>query len=405
MDSRRRPTFPGLSLAALLCAASAVGAIETAQAKPASRVATSSPNPGSTGNTLTAVSAVSHADAWTVGEYFNDKTGAQDTLILHWNGTRWSKVASPNPGSTHGNVLSGVSALSRTNAWAVGGYGAKRFGETRTLILHWNGGSWSRVGSPNPSSTNDAIFGVGAISSARAWAVGLYFNDRTGAQDTLILHWNGSRWSKVRSPAPGSTYNYLSGVSAVSSTNAWAVGQFRNNKTGAWRTLILHWNGSRWSRVRSPNPSSSRNLLAGVTAVSRTNAWAVGQFKNNKTGAWRTLILHWNGSRWSRARSPNPSSSQNVLSGVSAVSATNAWAVGEFKSNKTGAWRTLVLHRNGKRWARARTPSRGASENTLAGVDAISATRAWAVGTYVDGKTGAQDTLILRWNGTRWSRS
>ena len=38
---------------------------------------------------------------------------------LHWNGRKWARVRTPDPGSG-GNQLLGVAALSRTDAWAVG---------------------------------------------------------------------------------------------------------------------------------------------------------------------------------------------------------------------------------------------------------------------------------------------
>jgi hypothetical protein len=101
------------------------------------------------------------------------------------------------------------------------------------------------------------------------------------------------------SPNPSSTGNFLSGVSAVSATDAWAVGYY-DNSSGVGDTLILHWNGTAWSKVKSPNPSSTSNVLSGVSAVSATDAWAVGDYQNNTTGADDTLILHWNGTSWSR---------------------------------------------------------------------------------------------------------
>jgi hypothetical protein len=63
-----------------------------------------------------------------------------DTLILGWNGTAWSQVSSPSPGPAS-NVLTGVSADSATDAWAVGSYLSKSVRDT--LILHWNGTAWS----------------------------------------------------------------------------------------------------------------------------------------------------------------------------------------------------------------------------------------------------------------------
>jgi hypothetical protein len=57
----------------------------------------------------------------------------------------------------------------------------------------------------------------------------------------------------------------------------------------------LHWNGTAWSRV--PSPAGGPGLLA-VTATSATSAWAVGDY-STASGQPRTLIMHWNGTRWS----------------------------------------------------------------------------------------------------------
>jgi hypothetical protein len=63
--------------------------------------------------------------------------------------------------------------------------------------------------------------------------------------------------------------------------------------------LIVHWNGTTWFRVASPSPGAHPGLLA-VTATSAANAWAVGDY-STPAGQPRTLILHWNGTNWSRA--------------------------------------------------------------------------------------------------------
>src|SRR2546430_11599041 len=52
---------------------------------------------------------------------------------------------------------------------------------------------------------------------------------------------------------------------------------FRSSAAGGGnKTLILHWNGTTWAHVPSPNPASFNNLT-GVTATSASNAWAVGE--------------------------------------------------------------------------------------------------------------------------------
>jgi hypothetical protein len=56
-------------------------------------------------------------------------------LILHWTGTAWEQVHSPDPTPGHGENLTGVTATSARNAWVVGYAGGGR----QVLIAHWNG--------------------------------------------------------------------------------------------------------------------------------------------------------------------------------------------------------------------------------------------------------------------------
>ena len=102
----------------------------------------------------------------------------------------------------------------------------------------------------------------------------------------------------MASPAVSSADNTLRGVSADSGGDAWAVGYYQRHFTGApANPLIVHWNGTTWTRSPSPHPSSTQNVLSGVSAVSGSDAWAVGDYNNN--GAIDVLILHWNGTTWS----------------------------------------------------------------------------------------------------------
>src|SRR5437016_5156695 len=166
---------------------------------------------------------------------------------------------------------------------------------------------------PNPSSTYNDLKAVDAVSSGNVWAVGHYTDNTTGAASTLILHWNGTAWSKVTSPNPSTSDNELKAVRAISSTNAWAVGYDYNGSS--YVTLILHWNGTKWKVVPSPNPSSTDNELSGVHAISSTNAWAVGYYHDDTSGEDASLILHWNGTTWSKRgiTNPSPSDQSNAL--------------------------------------------------------------------------------------------
>jgi len=83
-----------------------------------------------------------------------------------------------------------------------------------------------------------------------------------------------------------------------------------------------------WQIIASPNGSRQVNELHSVSALAENDVWAVGVSYNTERTLGSTLIEHWNGSRWSVVPSPNPSSFVNKLNAVAAVSPNDVWAVG-----------------------------------------------------------------------------
>jgi hypothetical protein len=355
------------------------------------------PNPSSFSNVLNGVAVLSSRDAWAVGDYSRRLGRFYRTLILHWDGTAWQRVPGPNPGGpSRSDVLHGVAVLSSRDAWAVGSSNTGTAG--RTLVVHWNGSAWTRVPSPNPGgpSRSNVLDGVTALSPSDAWAVGSYATGTTTR--TLILHWNGSAWARVPSPSPGLRLSdgFLHGVTALSSRDAWAVGSYTT--ASGVHTLVLRWNGTAWKRVPSPSPGYGGDTLTGVTAVSASDAWAVGGYSTVISA--RTLALHWNGTGWKRVASPDPGRIGSFLTGVTATSATSGWAVGDtFTGRGTpGNVRTLILRWNGVSWIRVASPnpstsSFGLRDNQLDAVAASSPASAWAVGSV--STTTADHTLAF----------
>jgi hypothetical protein len=102
----------------------------------------------------------------------------------------------------------------------------------------------------------------------------------------------------------------LSKISAVSATDIWAVGTTTAIQgTSVVRfTLAMHYNGTAWSIVKTANTAEPTGL-SDVTAISATNAWAVGTGFNNvhdtsASVANKAVIEHWNGTAWSIVASP-----------------------------------------------------------------------------------------------------
>ena len=150
---------------------------------------------------------------------------------------------------------------------------------------------------PNPGFNQNILNGAVAISTHDAWAVGSFDSNGGSEVKTLVLHWDGSQWSVVNSPNPG-TFNFLNTVTAASADDIWAVGNYYIGSGSPSRTLIEHWNGSQWSIVKSPNVGMHDNFLNSVTAVSAKDAWTVG-VANDSNNISHALIEHWNGTNWS----------------------------------------------------------------------------------------------------------
>jgi hypothetical protein len=167
---------------------------------------------------------------------------------------------------------------------------------------------------------------------------------------------------------PSSTYNHLSDVSVISGTDAWAVGSFSDgidpDEGEVVKTLALHWDGGDWSRVWTPSPSARQNYLEAVVSLAPDDVWAVGSATIGPEGNPRTLVLHRDGTGWSRVWSPKPRGSAGAtLTGVSAASPTDIWAVGHYWDvgrHTPGASRSTGMANDGPRYG-PRIPDRAAA--------------------------------------------
>lgn len=330
-----------------------------------------------------AVSATSASDIWAVGDNSH-------TLAEHWNGSSWSIVSTPNNG-VGDNILNGVNGSASNDVWEVGYYA---FGTWKqTLIEHWNGIEWSLVLSPNTNNRLNELNGVVAISATNAWAVGSASSGNALDQITLTLHWDGTAWSIIPSPSPGTLgLNSLYAVAANSANDVWAVGSFTNTGEFA-QTLIVHWDGTSWEVTPSANVSGDNNELYGVVALAPDNVWAVG-YHGNAAFGFLTLIEHWNGATWSIVSSPSPFG-DDILRAVSASGATDIWSVGRSRNPSTFRTTGLLEHWNGNTWSQVL--GLAAEDTVLYGVAAVSPADAWAVG------DGGGLALIGRWDGSSWN--
>src|SRR5207248_1871217 len=132
----------------------------------------------------------------------------------------------------------------------------------------------------------------------------------------------------------------------------------------------------------SPNPSTANNLLLGVTCPSATLCWAVG-LEPTYINISRPLIERYDGTSWTVARSPSTSSApDDHLSGVWCNSSSDCWAVGSFRRNGYPRRnQTLIQHFDGSAWRIISSPNTSVQQNNfLTSVTCASTADCWAVG-------------------------
>jgi hypothetical protein len=195
-----------------------------------------------------------------------------NTFFEHFNGTSWQAVPGPAGNFSADPVeVTALAALSPTDVWAVGTQNSEGSGEPGTLNMaaQWNGKVWTVVPTPNLGnsvSQSDEPTGITAISADDVWASGVEFTGcqaaatagsrtpvlplalrlrpgglrrLTGATGQClvpyVLHWDGTTWSLITTPDPGAFGAALEGI---------PLG-----------TLTEHFNGTSWSVVTSPDPA------------------------------------------------------------------------------------------------------------------------------------------------------
>ncbi len=291
-----------------------------------------------------AVSFDSPKDGWAVGVNAND--GINTTvLVSHWDGSRWSLSPALNPWTTaepyYGQTIAtrasanSVTAITPNDVWiAVNS-------DTASTFEHWNGSTWTVVDPPQGDSTPNLIPSMHAFSANDVWATGVHFDNLTGSEsEPVIMHWDGTSWSVSKlDPATTSDAAFTS-ISGSSPDDVWAVGSAIDPAVNTDVPISEHWDGHSWkivTTVDGDSVASNKTMLYGVTAISPSDAWAVGKYAGTRAGQTERqlyLLEHWDGHAWTIVSSPQ-SAVPDGLWAISASSAGNVWIAG---SEQLSTW-------------------------------------------------------------------
>jgi hypothetical protein len=246
------------------------------------------PAAGSTSSSLDSIACASARSCWAIG---SDRHG---TLAEHWNGSTWAIVASPAAGTSRFYPQAGVSCPAASNCWAVWSWYSASGSHYGTLTAHWNGTAWSKVATPTSGDSRSMLNGVSCSGVSACMAVG------HGPKGGLAQRWNGSAWSLTLDGAPAATWG-LMGIWCSGDSACMAVG-FQSTGPNSAVDLAARWNGTAWSQLTTPNPADEGDVhgLQGIACITASDCWAAGgSASTGDPGFGRRIIEHWNGTKWS----------------------------------------------------------------------------------------------------------
>jgi hypothetical protein len=300
----------------------------------------SSLNASATGySQLNRVDATSASNVWAIGS--DTQAGP---LVHRYNGTQWVAMTRPA-----GIAPRGLDVVSSAEVWVAG------YSGSAATVSQWRNGTWTTRYTQPSTGRHLTVFEAIAVDPAgQVWAVGWDRDyDAPGRPvSSLVVHFDGTSWTREVTPNPLNR-NTLTDVVAVGNGDVFAVGVAQDTSGGGItpRSLMLRKQGTSWSSLTVPQgEAGSQDQLQAVAAVSSTSVWAVGYYYSPTSGLYEPLLVHWtgNGGAGTLALShPSPSLGVSaILTGVSASATGDLWSVG-YTAPPSGGNATLTLRGTG----------------------------------------------------------
>ncbi|MEV0702392.1 hypothetical protein AB0I53_31365 [Saccharopolyspora sp. NPDC050389] len=231
-------------------------------------------------------SAVTGPDnAWAVSQFTKMSWGA----TMHWDGSAWTEVPLEVPDAPRISPHD-VTAV-EADVWTVGN--AYRDGEdplSRSFAARWVDGGWQGVPLP-PAAHEQNFSSVGGAAPDDLWMAGTTV---ARPQQIVSMHWDGAQWSHVEVPPLDTTdsdFVTVYGVAAYQPDDVWISAiQKPYDAPGAGQTILMHWDGTQWSREQAPAPTGGAGKLVNAGGA----LWSLGA----------DALLRYDGTSWQQVDGP-----------------------------------------------------------------------------------------------------
>jgi len=205
-------------------------------------------------------------------------------------------------------------------------FGGSNFaGPGRPVIEERSRGRWHSA--QLPPGMHNWITGASAVSASDIWAV-TFLNAK-------VLHWDGSAWKIVPKGGWG-TRGQFTDIVALGPKNVWLFGGHGRAHPGGG---TWHLTGTKWTKVRGMATD-----IAQASALSATDMWGIGSIRGT-----RNALLRFRGSTWQHV---NPANLVGfTYSFVLAIGRSDVWVAGSVSGIPE------LGHYNGKGWTSLTMPS------------------------------------------------
>ena len=190
---------------------------------------------------------------------------------------------------------------------------------------------WRPVAKVSVKGDTTLLTGVDAVAKGDAWAVGAAVTTKDTKPVGIIEHWRGKSWRRVTLPAAvEKAWNRYSGMSfpvvgASSATNVWAFSQ--NLGAGSGSDGYVRLAGRKWTVGTLPGTRAASGKVVVITAtrvISSKDVWVFGgKLKVGATSlSFAPYAAQYNGHKWTLRSIPGA----GAVVGVSEASPGNMWA-------------------------------------------------------------------------------
>jgi hypothetical protein len=201
----------------------------------------------------------------------------EQPILDEWNGVAWQRQRLPPqcPSIFKGSGAHiafcnffAVKAFSPTDAWASGN-GALA-GVMHPLLFHWNGSSWNVVQPGVDTGLQVQLTAIVGTSPDDMWAVG----NRVDKAATLVLHFNGATWSQV----PWTSVSQVEGA-AVDGTGRLVVAE-----RSPYKDDVALYADGKWTYFPAKVPSGAIRLdIPGVAVLPGSGTLFVAGYSTSPT--------------------------------------------------------------------------------------------------------------------------